>query len=245
MSAWKETTARVVSHPVLGRLAAALLRDSIPFYGARILTSSPAVDDRVKARLVVRLYERAELSFVRTHLRHDLDVVELGCSIGVVGSVVLRQLRQGRRLIGVEADPRLQQVAETNFERNTLGADWVLERAAVSYTHNEVQMFAQARDSTGGQLAGPGVGDVRVECVTLSEILRRNNVIDYCLIADIEGAEAEMILQEAAALGACRQMIIELHDTPAMSIGEMRGELLHTHGFRLVAERGPVLVLER
>lgn len=238
---------RAIARPGLGRAVARLTGDSIPIGGARINTASPLVQDVTRARLALRQYERAELRFVRRYLRHGLDVIELGSSIGVVGSIVLGRLEPGRRLIAVEADPDLGAIARNNFAANAKGSHWTLAPAAISYGSQEGIAFVKGDLSTGGHMArAPGTGGGEsIERLTLSDLCARHQVGDFALIADIEGAEAGIIREDAAALSRCRQMIIELHSADGMSITDMRASLVDDHGFTVVAARGPVLVLER
>lgn len=242
----KLAVARAVTHPRIGRLVARLTADSIPIRGARIKTASPHIQDSTRAKLALGLYERAELGFVRTHLRPDLDVIELGASIGVVGSVVLGRLKPDRRLIAVEADRELAAIARDNLRANARGVSWALDVAAISYGAQEGLAFVKGSTSTGGRLAqASSVEEDPVERLTLSELRTKHQVDRYALIADIEGAEAGIIADDGSALAHCDQVIIELHDTEDMRVADMRAALVEQHAFSVTAERGPVLVLGR
>lgn len=246
MSTAKVAIARAVTRPSVGRLIAHLTDDSLRIRGARINTASPLIEDRTRAMLALRLYERAELGFVSKYLRSDLDVVELGASIGVVGSVVLGMLAPGRRLIAVEADPGLAAIARENFRGNAGSAEWTVMVAVIAYGTHDGLSFVRGASSTGGRLARTGRSDGEgIGRQTLSDVLATHRINRYALIADIEGAEAGILQVDHAALARCDQMIIELHDTDEAQAADMRAALIERHAFSVIAERGPVLVLER
>ena len=246
LTSLKVRIARAITRPEVGRLVARLTKNTIHVKGATINTASSFISDTTRARLAFRLYESAELRFVDTYLRKDLDVVELGSSIGVVGSVVLGRLDAGCRLIAVEADPDLAEVARGNLRANAGRSSWTVETAAISYDVQGGVRFVRGATSTGGRLSKEveGCGD-EVDLLTLSDLLARHDIGRFALIADIEGAEAGIIGQDESALARCDLMIIELHESADASVAELREALIGRHGFRLTAERGPVLVCAR
>src|SRR2546423_14009346 len=103
----KVSMARALCHPIVGRVLGATLRNRIHAGGFGVDTSDPAIAPRVKASLFWGFYESAEIRFVRQYLRRDCDAVELGSSLGVVSCNVRRRLMPRRRLVCVEANPRL------------------------------------------------------------------------------------------------------------------------------------------
>ena len=103
----KMVLAEVLCHPAIGRLLAAFFHDRIRSAGFQFDTSSPRIAASSKAALFWRLYESAEIRYVNRWLSPDLDVVELGSSIGVVSSHIRRRLKPDRRLICVECDGEL------------------------------------------------------------------------------------------------------------------------------------------
>src|ERR1700730_12780210 len=82
----KRVIARIICHPLIGRIISLVFRDRIPSRGSLIHTKDKAVVPSVKAALFWGLYESAEVRFVKEFLRSDLDVIELGSSLGVVTS---------------------------------------------------------------------------------------------------------------------------------------------------------------
>jgi FkbM family methyltransferase len=246
VNAAKVRIAHEIARPSVGRMVARLTADSIRIRGARISTVSPLISDSTRAQIAFRLYESAELRFVQKYLRPDLDVVELGSSIGVVGSVALRRLDVARRYIAVEADRELAEIARHNFQINSLGRTWTLDVAAIAYGEQAGLPFAKGAETIEGKLSRAGdTNDENLERLTLSDVLYRHHVDRFALIADIEGAEAGMIIEDKSALSRCDQLIIELHDNDLMSVADLRSALVEQHAFSVIAERGAVLVFER
>ncbi|KAF0245199.1 MAG: methyltransferase [Planctomycetota bacterium] len=245
--------ANSLSCPFVGRLIARVYGDKIPHRGCIFDTKNEAVTPSVKASLFWGLYENAELRFVRRFLRPDLDVVELGSSLGVLSSHIARKLDPSRRMLCLEANPLLIESIRVNLARNAPQIRATVVHAALDYS-TEGQggvEFAVDRNSLHSKTSDrPGLtGAVCVPAVTLSRLLSDNGVGEYALVSDIEGAEAGMVCNEKEALARCRQMIIELHSVNCagtyISIEAMSEALQKDHGFVLRDHYGAVFVFER
>lgn len=243
----KLAVARASTHPVVGRAAARVLGDRIPNRGIRFDTSDPQITPRVKARLLFGLYEGAELRFIGRHLDGRRDVVELGSSLGITGSHILRALAPGRRLIAVEANPALIDLLGRTLAAHAGTSNWAVEHGAIAYGTDEVLLQVGA-STQGSRVADPdrdSATTVVVPATTLSGVLDHHGVDRYDLVCDIEGAEVDLLDLEDEALSRCDRMVIELHPTPTVSLADVRSTLTERHGFEVLDERGPVLVLGR
>lgn len=204
-----------LSHPGLGNLLGRVLGERIRMRGCTIDTSG-AVPGAAKAALFFGLYEKSEIRFVERYLRPDLDTVELGASLGVVSSHIARRLDPGHRLVSVEANPTYLQRARENVARNAPGVRAELVHGAVDYSApgRSHVAFEVAQGNLASHLAtGAGGRVVEVPRVTLADLLSRNEIGEYNLVCDVEGAEAGVLARDGAALGRCRRIIIELHQT--------------------------------
>lgn len=226
----------------------ALIAGRIPCGECTIDTRFDAVAPHTRAEMLWGMYESAERRLVCGHLRAGLDVVELGASLGVVSSHLARRLGPGRKLVCVEANPRLTRAIETNVRRNAPGARFEVVAAAVAYGADHVQIEL-GEDTTMGRVAsgGPG-GGVRVPAITLSRLLAERAVGDYALVMDIEGAEAAILAEDAAALARCQQIVAELH--PVERDGRALGQedlarQIEALGFRRARQDGFVYLFER
>jgi FkbM family methyltransferase len=248
----KPIVTRMLCNDVVGSTIAALCGNRIPAGDVTIFTGGSGVTPVVKAALFWQLYEAAEIRFVQKYLPRDLDVVELGSSLGVVSSHIARRINPDRQLVCIEANPEMIDFVRRNVRMNGGGDRVAIIEAAIDYDGDgDFVMLELREDNTTSRLStgGSGVsGHVRVPATTLSRVLRQQDIGDYALVCDIEGAEVPMILNDAAALERCRLMIIELHTTTVAGVTMVPAEisdLLTSLGYTRVATDGPVEVHSR
>jgi FkbM family methyltransferase len=245
--------AKAICHPVVGRLLSWAFGDRIPSGGCTIDTSSDLVTSEVKAYLFWGLYESAEIRFVSRYIRRDLDVIELGSSLGVVTCQIRKRIDDSCKLVCVEASPELAEITMQNLSINGLSEGVFITRKAIDYdSSGRKSVFLDGRgNSLGGMIAHQQseAWKLSAETITLSQIIAENGIGDYVLVSDIEGAEAGMVLKEKEALVRCKQLIIELHDAEldglAVHIEQTFETLTKVHGFVRRDRYGPVCVFER
>lgn len=239
----KRRAARMICHPIVGRV----LRRRGPVQrlsDVLLDLDEEFFDPRVVARLWWRVYESGELRLIDRHLRGDLDVIELGSSMGVTSVHIARRLRDGRRLVCVEANPRLIEPLRRTLTRNTVAA--IVDHAAVAYGVESVG-FAFASQTNAGRV--DPAAEPAVRATTLKDLCRIHSIDRFCLVADIEGAEVHMLEHDAAALESCQQILIELHATEdgrgyPVTISDLK-ERITALGFVIEAGSGPVLAFRR
>jgi FkbM family methyltransferase len=250
----KRFIARGLCHPLIGRSISMMFGDRIPSNGCVINTSSKAIVPSVKAALFWGFYESAEVRLVKAYLRKDLDVIELGSSLGVISCHILRKLEPACRLVCVEANPDLLLPLQENINQNCKGKRATVVHGAITSGSDGMALvnLTLAEDNTASHIA---LDDslkeaVRVPALTLSNVLRDKRIEgDFALVSDIEGAEVNFIENDEGALRKCQQMIIELHESrwngSVLTVNELRHALEQLHGFRLGSHYGPVCVFER
>jgi len=248
----KRGVARLICRPWIGQVLGAVLRNHIPNYGRMIDTSSPLVTPTIKAMIFWRLYENAEITLVRRFLRRDLDIVELGSSLGVVSSHIAHLTPPAHKLICVEANPQLVDIIRTNVHLAAPSREVWVQNRAIAYGTADSEVSLRGDSTLSGRITAHKMPDPlsqRVKAVTLSQILAEHSIQEYALVADIEGAEWQMFQSDGFALQNCRQVIIELHDAAATRQGkdipEMLRMLKQRHGFAVRATRGNVFVFEK
>ena len=246
----KASATRVLTHPLIGKSLGMLFSDRIPCRGVRVDTRVN-VTDEVKAKLFWGIYESAEIRFIQQYLRPDLDVVELGSSLGVVASHIAQRIA-GRRLICVEANPSLKETIQANLRANAGAVDCRVVEAAIDYdaTGTGVTGFVKGRNNLDSRAArGVNEDAIWVKSTTLSALLREHAMGEYTLVTDIEGAELGLFLADGAALGNCRQIIAELHDATfqqrSANVEDLINIICRDCGFTLRARRGPVCVFDK
>jgi FkbM family methyltransferase len=244
----KTRIARMICHPRVGRLVRYLFRGTVPNRGCWVDVSDPSVSDRVCASLAWGLYESAEIRLVRRHLPKDLDVVDLGASLGVVSAHVAKRLAGRRKLVCVEANAALLDIARRNVTHNVPGQALEVVHAVLAYGTEPVASFSASQDTLTSSLATAGDEGTQVPTVTLSRVLSQNSIGDFSLVCDVEGAEAEMISADKEAFRRCHFIIIELHSTKLgdriMNVPDLLSQV-EGLGFRLVEQQGPVFALKR
>jgi FkbM family methyltransferase len=249
----KRAAARVLCDARVGRMLAAVYGDRIPSNGLRIHTGSPVVAARTKAEIYWGIYEGAEIRFLERFLRTDLDVVELGASLGAVSSHAAHVLDPGCRMLCVEANPHLIPLIEENLRASSPQREFRVVQRAIDYdpARDSVRLVlgATTEQSYVRNDDSAADDDIVVPTTTLSELLRESGIERYTLICDIEGAETGVFFDDVEALAGCCQILIELHETEyrgtRFGYEDLAREIQNRHPFRVRDFYGPVYVLDR
>lgn len=241
----KTAIANLITLPAVGRSIARLLHNKIKIRGITVDTSSPLIQARVKAMLFWQLYESAEIRFVKRYLPPETDVVELGSSIGVVGSIAGRII-QGQRLVCVEAQPEFIPVIRRNLEINGVKNFMVLNYAISN--EDKTVFFTSGGTNLTGKVGTGQDKQLSVKGKKLSSILKEMSIGRFALIADIEGAELQILIDDPRSLGQCHCIIIETHQ--AIHSGKTYSPadiqmLIEDLNFKLIDRYGPVMVFIR
>lgn len=240
----KRIIAAMICSKWVGRLIGSLSGYRLHHRGAWIRVPAET-DPRIMAALFWGMYESAEIRFVHSHLVKDRTVVELGSSLGGVACEIARILPPGQKLVCVEANPHLVPWLEANLRANAPGKDISVSHAAIDYDGLELKSFVVGSNSLDSHLGETGQ-TVQVPCTTLSRLIEQHEISDYSLVCDIEGAEVAIFCEDARALGGCRQLIIELHDTSHRGKTYGRSEMIalieRTTKLGLTARYGDVCV---
>jgi len=196
-------------------------------------------------------YESSEIRFVEKYVRNDLDVIELGSSLGIVSSHIASKLGSGRCLVTVEANPFLIDTINSNLKKHHNPAStYEVLNNAIGYDSEEVMITITNNNTETRVVKGKVSGDaVAVKTIGLAELIKKFNNRDYALVCDIEGSEVEMLMRETDALKKCCQLFIELHDTvyenKHYSVQMLKDLIVNSHGFKIIEEHGPVAVFAR
>lgn len=168
----------------------------------------------IQSLIFWNVYERKEISAIKKYLNKELDIIELGSSIGMV-SMALGSLIAGRKnkIISVEANPRLLHNLRNSANLNAYKIEFV--NAAICYTDDEVKFDIDNKNLGSKITDAESNTTVVVESTTLGKLFHRYHIAPYALVCDIEGAESHIFSAEddTEAIKNCRQVIIELHDT--------------------------------
>jgi FkbM family methyltransferase len=247
LSSVKRLVGPILANDVTGSAAAWVLRNRIPHRGLTIDTSSPLVTPKIKASLLLRGYESGEYRFVRRYLPRDLDVVELGGSLGVISCTIRRHIAPERRLVIVEANPALAAILRRNLDLNGCSHNATIEQVAIAYGGAPSIRFSLGASSVSGRVATEEDTDsIEVPTTTLAALVDRHDLGTFALVSDIEGIEWSMLRNDRATIERADTIIMETHDNAEFGrFPDLIAELSGLAGFQLVDRHGPVVVLKR
>lgn len=160
--------------------------------------------------LIKGKYEAEEAEFISRYLPSNMPVLELGGSLGIVSSLIRKHLDTETAHLIVEANPALIEICSKNMSHP---AGKVLCKA-VSYDGSTAnfEIKPNPHASMISNTSEDGTTIIEVEAITLTALWKEmGSPRGYTLVADIEGAELDMISYDVAALSYAGLVIIELH----------------------------------
>jgi hypothetical protein len=92
----KAVVCALLTVPFMQAAVCLVFRSHVPFKGLRIAVSKNREARRTKCALVFRMYESAEIRFIHRYLPNNIDVIELGSSIGVTSCEIRRMIKHDR-----------------------------------------------------------------------------------------------------------------------------------------------------
>jgi FkbM family methyltransferase len=237
------------------QVAEPLTRRRIRHLGVTIHPDPSLVAAFTRAEMFWGLFERAECSYIRQHLRGSRYVIELGAGLGVSSTHIAAGLAPGGALICVEANAAFISAIRRNVEPyiQRSGSTATIINSAIgahdgtAVLNVDVNPFA----SYVGTAPDPrSVMAIEIGTRSLYSIVEEHQPEYFDLVCDIEGAESEFIVSgPPESLDRCRQLIIELHDCrvggEALGPEDLLQALRERWGFRVVARKGPVASLAR
>ncbi len=255
----KSAMAQALTTEYVGKVVEKLTGDRVRSRGITFDTSHPSFTPSIKAALLFGIYESAEIRFIRRYLRPDVDVVELGSSVGVTGAHILSVLGSGHSLTCVEANPYLLDALNLTLgrARRQSGSDFRIVHGLVSPDATPVRPLTARLQFGSTNLSARPFEDensraslpetVEVPRLTLPSLVA--NLHRYALVIDIEGTEVGLIAEAEAVFRHAKQLIIELHHGSyggrRVTVTDMVRRLTDGLGFNLVDRHGPVLALDR
>jgi FkbM family methyltransferase len=236
-------------NPVISDVISIIFKGRIPRWGFVIDTNNDYIPRCNAASIFWGLYERKEIDLIRQFLRTDLDVIELGSSLGVISLHIIKVQNREQKIICLEANPYLIETIKANANLNAPWKNVEVLNRAIDYSGQSEVSFNVSQNNLGSQINHSNVDNsTSVKTTTLKKLIHDYHIKDFALVSDIEGAEAGMILKDVEALKHCKQMIIELHpinyEGYTYSVDELREKIEAIHGFRLIAKRHGVHVFE-
>ena len=167
------------------------------------------VSRRMKTELARGTYELEEIEAIESYLSSESDVIELGGCIGYTACYTNKILKKGARHVVVEPNSALEPVLQHNRRLN--GCDYEIYCAAYSSDQGPITIDIP-ENIWGASLVRDERDSVTVDAVDLEWLMEKFDISQFTLIADIEGAEVDLIDNELDVLEAhCELLIIEFH----------------------------------
>lgn len=197
------------------------------------------------------LYELPKRNLIKAHLPADFPAVELGGSYGVVSGLINRQLDAGLRQVIVEANPQLLELCRSNALRGGADRDLSMVHCAIDYSgadHIPFNAISNSHDSHGTGV-GQTVSPIPVPTMTLSQVLAVEDIsTPYSLLCDINGAEFDVLCDDAEGLRLCQMMVVKLHPAAFYARGRTISSFfqkLDLAGFEVLANEATVIAAGR
>lgn len=217
-------------------------------YRGVTVTAPNWVSVDLKNALIKDKYESEESGFVAAHLPDNIDVIELGGSIGVVSAFTRSRMAKDAKQIVVEAHPALAQVCATNIAPQDPYGNSKVVHGAVSYANSCEVRFSEGRNQHGGKIGTGGERSLIVPTVRLEQLCEDGEISDFALICDIEGAEIELFAKSDIWKTHCRMIVLETHPDIYASGQTHQNELLariKAAGFDLLDSAGSVFAFAK
>lgn len=232
----KRGVVEVLTIPMWGFLLRRV-SNSLPYFNIRLDSQNPSITDKTAAKIFWNLYERAEAELIQKYLPGDKSVIELGASLGIISSLIGSKIRPNL-LLCVEPNPKL--IPSIRFYLNQVpNLHYKVYQNVISYQDTKVGFYIQEDDNLTGRIAVDS--DLKIDPLSLHELVSENEMESFDLVFDIEGAEVEIIIHEQNVWKQCRMIICELHETTYGSnhyTVEMLKQMIEAKGFTCLKQNG-------
>jgi FkbM family methyltransferase len=179
------------------------------------------------------------------------QVLELGASLGIVSSLILKLIGTAGRLVAVEANPQLAEPFRRQLSVNGFSCDLVNALCCPVWAGNVPANLAnRAFQASANTLAGRAVAGNSPSCSpewkTAAAICDKLNFLPNVLVCDIEGAETAWNEPGLTFPESLQKIIVELH--PWINGPDVAGAILTavtTAGFEVYAFSGSVFAFRR
>jgi FkbM family methyltransferase len=219
--------------------------------GVIVALSHLPLTARMKRRICSGGYEQHERRLLPGFMEKGDHVLEIGASVGIISSLLLKGIGPTGRVVAVEANKALAAPFRRQLEVNGLACDLVTS-ACVPIWGSEVAVngfvsLHPTDNSLEGRIAGdPDSGFGAVPLRSAGDICRELDFTPNALVCDIEGSERVWIDHAEAIPATIDKMLVEFH--PWIDGPEAAGQCLAAlgrAGFGIRAFSGTVFDLRR
>lgn len=157
-------------------------------------------DPVISGALMLGVYERTELAFIRKAIQPGMTVLDIGANVGLYSALCGKAVGTSGKVIAFEPDPESVQYLEKTIRANSLSNVQVVPKAASSLK-GVTRLYTSSSNRGDSRLYNHELSDgsVEIETVRLDEFLPSIQVetIDFIKI-DVQGFEGHVLggLQE-------------------------------------------------
>lgn len=173
--------------------------------GVKLKVKDPSVSAWVRDAIYKGFYELAEATLLKSHLRSDDIVVEIGAGIGFIGALC----SSAKKVVIYEANPKLLPLIETNISLNGCKATIVNAAIVRDEEMKDIDFYVGPNFWNASLVPNLGFDRIKVPTLTLEIVLNEHK--PTFLIVDVEGYEVKL-LNSFSFPDTTRKILIEMHD---------------------------------
>lgn len=238
----KVLVAKLLVNNLTGIVISYLFSNKIPFHNIKIDVSNPILRKRIAAALFFKTYESSEIRYIKKYINnYNGNIIELGSSIGVVSSIVAKDNPEAK-IYTYEADERFIPIIKNNYNINNLNNansfQGIIGEAGYEFSVGE--------DNTMGKILKSNHSTQTL--INLSSILKKEDINNYVLISDIEGAEYFILNENKNVFINCSLIIMEMHnieiDDRVIEVEDLVNMIIEL-GFSIIERYGSNIVAKK
>ena len=196
-------------------------------------------------------YEMPERVLISKFIKPGMHVLEVGASLGIISTVIARQIGPSGRLLSVEADVSIMPFWKRNLADNQLQGACVTALVSPTWGRDVPaslleKTFRPSEDKLSGRFESSSAGGVQVPWKTARMICEENNFTPTAFIVDIEGSEKVWTEGPVNLPASIEVLVVEFHPQytgPEIAAGCVQAIL--DDGFRLAGYINNVLAFSR
>lgn len=248
----KKLIFQLLCNRFIGSIITFLFQNRIPSIKEKLTAYYVPLDytnEIIRSMIFFGFYESAERRMINKYLPININVVELGSSLGIISSQIINKLNGNCSVIFLEANSYLISNIKKNIQRIQTFNNYKIENKAISYSNDTVVVLNISNNNTEVRLHSVplnSISTITVPTCRLSDLyITKQN---YTLVCDIEGAEIEILIYDSESLNHCSNMIIELHSSTFQKNEYQIDDLVQmikSKGFSLVARDGNVFFFSK